>query len=80
MNVDSVVRTFGFLAGIYSAGLLVTVMSLASLEAVGVSPMASTPCDPRECTAVAAHHHALPATASADPGIMAAAVYFAGKL
>lgn len=80
MSVNSVLRTFGFLAGIYSAGLFVTMMSLASLQAVGFSPTASAPCDPRECTALAQHHHALPASSHGDPGFLAAAVYVAGKL
>lgn len=80
MSVDSVLRTIGFLAGVYSAGLLLTVMSLASLQSAGVSPLAATHCDPRDCTAVAAHHTVTQVVTQGDPGLFSAAIYFAGKL
>lgn len=79
MTVGIVLRTIALLAGMYTVGLLVTVMSLASLEAAGLA--IDTPyCAPGECRATAMHP--LPATdsQSGDLGILAAAAFIAGKL
>lgn len=79
MTIDSILRTIGALACIYTFGLLVTVTSTAALNAVAHDPNAY--CADGSC-AMAAYHHATP-SASYDDGysrvIHTAALFLAGE-
>lgn len=72
MPVDIVLRTLGVMAGMYAVGLLVTVMSLASLEAAGIHVAATPTCAPGDCRRVA-HHYQPAAAEPSSSGVLATA-------
>ena len=79
MTIDSILRTIGALACIYTFGLLVTVTSTAALNAAAHEP--NIYCADGSC-AMAAYHHATP-SAAFDDGysrvIHTAALFLAGE-
>lgn len=82
MPTDTVMRTVGLLVGMYLAGLVVTVTSIASLEAAGFN-LSMPMCTPGECRNTAVLHHApplAPAMADAgDTGILATAALYVNR-
>jgi hypothetical protein len=62
MSIDQVLRAIGTVACLYTVGLSVSAMTIASLGAVSYST--ASLCSGRNCTAaVVAQHHAAPETA-----------------
>ena len=62
MSIDQVLRAIGTVLCLYTVGLSVTAMTVASLGGVGYST--ASLCSGRECNAtVTAQHHATPNTA-----------------
>ncbi len=83
MPTETVMRTVGLLAGMYLAGLVVTLISLASLEAAGFN-LSMPMCTPGECRSAVVLHHAPPlgpATADAgrEPSVLATAALYMAK-
>jgi hypothetical protein len=79
ISIDSILRTIGALACIYTFGLLVTLTSPAALNAVAHEPNAY--CVDGPC-AMAAYHHATPSAAYDDRYsrvIRTAALFLAGE-
>lgn len=79
MTIDSILRTIGALACIYTFGLLVTVTSTAALNAAAHEP--NIYCADGSC-AMAAYHHATPSAAYNDGYsrvIHTAALFLAGE-
>ncbi|MEQ1577873.1 MAG: hypothetical protein ABL894_09480 [Hyphomicrobium sp.] len=62
MSIDQVLRAIGTVACLYTVGLSVSAMTVASLGAISYST--ASLCSGRNCGAsVVAQHHAAPATA-----------------
>lgn len=75
MSTDLVLRTITTLACVYTFGFLVTVMSLASLEAAGLAS-AALPCGPGECHTIATTDRG-PAPQDTSSAFLGAAVFLA---
>ncbi|HKZ95544.1 MAG TPA: hypothetical protein VJ045_01035 [Hyphomicrobiaceae bacterium] len=71
MSVDVVLRAIGTLTCMYTVGLFVTVLSLATVNAASYA--AGPPCGPVGCQVAAYHQRFEPTAAPAEPHFLGTA-------
>lgn len=69
MSIDQVLRAIGALACMYTVGLFVTVLSIASINAAGYST--ASMCGLSDCSTTVAYHHPTLPEAGPVPDVLA---------